>query len=142
MPRLVFGIAATLSMMTPPELCAMPQKQRGAPAKAVQLAMVEANKALENGEFEKVFRVMRKADPNEAHATTKKLLAHAHNLRGIDFYERKKLNRAFSDFRAADRLMPGQETILQSLGIVAMDLKRSTEAERFMKKVLKLNPFN
>lgn len=72
----------------------------------------------------------------------RKLLAAAHQMRGLDCFKAKKTRQAYRDYMAANRLTPKQEQILQSLGVITFELGRKHDAENYMKRVLKLNPKN
>ena len=108
----------------------------------MERALREGRDAIVAGKTAKAIEILRKADPSHKDRRTAELLAVAHSKRGFARYKAGKIDLARQDFAAADRLTPGDERILQSLGVVCLELRRTDEAERYMSRVLKIDSEN
>jgi tetratricopeptide (TPR) repeat protein len=111
-------------------------------APKLDLALKDAKTALHSGDTSKAMEILRKADSRVRDPKAQKLLSYAYQMRGREYFEAKKMDLAYRSYFAANRITPGQASVLQSLGVITFKLKRSREAETYMKRVLKKNPGN
>ena len=105
-------------------------------------ALKTAGERLVGGDPSGSIALLYKADAEAKDPRVRQLLASAHASRGLQRFRAKKVDLAWRDYSAANRLLPGNESILQSLGVISLERRRSRDAESFMLRVLKINPTN
>lgn len=108
----------------------------------LEAALKKAYDSYKINDYRVTIETLRRADPLCADLRVRKMLASSHNQRGSSMYKAGKYREALGDFRVANQLRPGQEPILQSLGVVSYRLGRKTDARQFMERLVRLFPKN
>ncbi len=108
----------------------------------MERALRDGREAIIAGKAARAIQILRRADPQTKDRRTAELLAAAHSRRGLERCRAGKIDLARQDYVIADKTTPGKEHILQSLGVICMELQRTDSAERYMTRLLKINAEN